>query len=624
MAESLLKKNIEFLIKNKALHPHSADKIENCKYNIDNSLYEIVQNSAYSFTINYRTSKNDKFLPLTSKRNPQEQAIRSLNSGINDYNDNKNQIIIIIGFSNIELVAEALNKYPQATIMVATTDIQPTKLLLENINFSNVIEKNIDRFKLLVAKDEITIGELFIEQLINFIKIETHIIPDHGAIRVNKDSLLKIAAKLRENIKIKTTDILTFDHFAEEWNNNQIKSLPYLVKQNSIQLLKDKFKDFNAIMVAAGPSLSDAIPYLKKIQNNAVIISVGTALKTLIANGINPHFTIAIDSSNITPKQFENVDLTNTIGILSPMLQEVILKKFTNNSFFFTSHNLLIINEWLTKTDHLTFPQLVTSGTVSISALDLARFLGCKNIYSIGLDLAYSNDGHTHAKDGIYSEAKAYNNLTVQVAGNYQNFVTTHKTFARYITQSSAYVQKTMRDPQNNNITFYNVNNAGAQIDNFTLLNFDKFSEHFSQNNQNSSQKLSKIYTECKNNTKLSTDEQQLKIEKIKLLHKETNEEFKKLVHDIIEIEKLYKKFAKEANSKTEKKIEKLEENIGSYETAMPLLKYALNMGSHAFAFLENNESISSEKKIFGYYKHLKKQTLDISQLLKKVTNNCI
>ncbi len=620
MSTSIFTNNLNSLQEEACISDYSVQKLNSLINSEEFDLqqqFRIIENNVNSFTLEYNGT-NSNFVPLTSKRNPQAQALRSVENSIKEINDDKKHIIVIIGFTAWELLTTTMKKFPEALIVVIDPFFQPSKLFLETISFDDFFANDLSRLKLITADNLNDISTLFANILGEVLDFELSIIPDYGAVRIDKEKLLEIGKIIKSTVNIRTTDILTFDHYAEEWMQNQLKSLLYVINNPSLLQLRDKFTEIDAIVVAAGPSLSRAIPYLKKVANKAIIISVGTALKTLLKNGITPQFSIAIDSSKKTVTQFDDIALDGTIGILSPMLQTRLLDKFNGNAFYFSSHNLSIINEWLTLADSFKVMQLAAAGTISITALDCANFFGCKNIYAIGLDLAYNNDGSTHAKGGIYDSEKAQKNNTVKVVGNYQDYVTAHPTFSRYITQTANYLSQAKRQ-KCKEINFYNVTDAGAKIDNFKLLNFADFIDVFDKNNKNNSAKPDDYYQLAhdliisnKNylNNKLKDEVDDLKTLTIK--------EFQKLINNIDEIQKLYKRFERGFNPKIESKITNIENDFKNYSYALKLLGNTISQAHHAFGFLDGKETMSGSKKIKGFYSHLKKQILIIMDLLKK------
>ena len=69
-----------------------------------------------------------------------------------------------------------------------------------------------------------------------------------------------------------------------------LKNIPNLFDETPLARLKDVYKCKTAVVVSAGPTLDRNIETLKKQRDKYILFTVGTALKTLTANGIKPDF----------------------------------------------------------------------------------------------------------------------------------------------------------------------------------------------------------------------------------------------------------------------------------------------------------------------------------------------
>ena len=174
-------------------------------------------------------------------------------------------------------------------------------------------------------------------------------------------------------------------------------------KSKNLTDYKDVFKGKVAIVVSAGPSLSKNIEYLKKYRENVVIFCVGTALKTLLKNGIIPDFLHVIERSNtlvhIDFPQTEEINL-----VCAPYTNEAIFSKKYKNIFVTPSEETEVAR-WFLDIASRPVINFETKGTVAYNALFSAMFLGCKTIILIGQDLAYS-DGSCYARGSAFENLK--------------------------------------------------------------------------------------------------------------------------------------------------------------------------------------------------------------------------
>ncbi|RHW66720.1 DUF115 domain-containing protein, partial [Clostridium botulinum] len=112
-----------------------------------------------------------------------------------------------------------------------------------------------------------------------------------------------------KNFKMAKTGINEFKDIMEENYNSNLKEAHFTMRDFYSTY---NFKDEKIIIVASGPSLDENIEKLKRLQGNIKIFSVGSALRTLIYNGITPYMICIIDPSELVYNQikgFENLDI---------------------------------------------------------------------------------------------------------------------------------------------------------------------------------------------------------------------------------------------------------------------------------------------------------------------------
>ncbi|BDQ38095.1 hypothetical protein SYK_24550 [Pseudodesulfovibrio nedwellii] len=156
-----------------------------------------------------------------------------------------------------------------------------------------------------------------------------------------------------------------------------------------------------AILVAAGPDLSEKFDFIRRNKNRAVIICVNNAIKPLVEAGIHPHFVIINDTSVESGRVFKHIPpLPETVLVghcLSDLGGEKFKKKFLFGSFVpevFGQRKMLKLH-----------------GSVLSTAFSFARHLGCRRCALVGAQLASTNPwGLGYAKgtvkEGLTQESK--------------------------------------------------------------------------------------------------------------------------------------------------------------------------------------------------------------------------
>ena len=180
-----------------------------------------------------------------------------------------------------------------------------------------------------------------------------------------------------------------------------IENIPQLAQGTPLAELKDRYKGKTAVVVSAGPTLDRNIEIIKKYRDRIVLIVVGTAMKAIAANGITPDFLCIIESFDCS-KQIEGLDLSGVNFITEPFSSPELRKQKFKKIYLHPSSNFPVNSFWcdITGTDNKEY---FSKGTVSYTALNTARILGCSKIVLVGQDLAYIG-GQCYSKDSAYKD----------------------------------------------------------------------------------------------------------------------------------------------------------------------------------------------------------------------------
>lgn len=192
---------------------------------------------------------------------------------------------------------------------------------------------------------------------------------------------------------------------------NTIRNIPELVKEIPINKLENCYKDKTAIIVSAGPTLSENIEVLKSVQDKAIIFAVGSALKTLVKNGIKVDFLCIVEAYNCS-KQVSDLDLSDINLIVEPFTHPMIHSLPVKQRYLHVSSNMPPSEYW-GKMSGIDTEGYLTQGTVSYMALNTAVKMGCSKIILVGQDLAYI-EGQCYSKDSAYSELECRYNEQAQ------------------------------------------------------------------------------------------------------------------------------------------------------------------------------------------------------------------
>lgn len=293
--------------------------------------------------------------------------------------------------------------------------------------------------------------------------------------------------KIRERVRFKVFNLATLVHLGPIWQFNALKNLPLIVSSPGIKDLDGIFAGRPALVVAAGPSLNDALKYITEFRNSFVLIAVGTALKPLRNAGIRPDIVVSVDASRKTGPQFET-RCDDLFLACSTFAFPAILPGFRGIFCGYTSSDP--VGEWISSIGP-DKGAIMAGGTVTATALELAMGMGCSPIISVGLDLCMSKDGSTHASNSMYHGVKCPESHLVPVPGNYSDKVLTTTQFLTYVECISDYVTNIRRGRE-----FINANTGGARIDGMKLILPEEIGRH-AGGLFDAYGEISKRYSEC-------------------------------------------------------------------------------------------------------------------------------
>jgi len=210
--------------------------------------------------------------------------------------------------------------------------------------------------------------------------------------KIQSESYSKQGLDIVEQINEKTAEI-----YYTTWINNLTENLPTIKQDNNISEIQ-KWKRKTAIIIGAGPSFKEKkhIEFLKK-NNDKTIISTDRMLIPLLKEGVEPDFVVSLDGLEII-SQFYDDPLVNknisTQAIMSVTVSPSLIKRFPNKIYFYTPM-LDTIEKPISVTNtisQLTKTSVIASGgNVGITCINIAYYLGYKNILFTGMDQGYTS-----------------------------------------------------------------------------------------------------------------------------------------------------------------------------------------------------------------------------------------
>ncbi|MCR5252464.1 MAG: DUF115 domain-containing protein [Treponema sp.] len=319
---------------------------------------------------------------IESKYNPEREAEQIIQTF-----EQNTLFFILIGIGSGILLKKTAENFPKAKII----GVEKTQEDLEFLSKITTVSE-------LSANKNIILSS--INNLENCI-IQNYVPALHGNIKIfenkawlneNKDIKNELQTQIQTALKKVSADFSVQAHFGKIWQKNILTNLKLLSLLNNKNQASQPDVNKTAAIIAAGPTLDD---YIKELQNeNYFIIATDTAYSILQKYNITADAAVSLDGQCVSYNHFlecktELSYKTNFYFDLSSNPSAVKKRTEAGNkvNYFVSGHPL---SEYANVFSKNQFLKLYSgSGTVTITALDLALKMGFSKIKVFGADFSY-------------------------------------------------------------------------------------------------------------------------------------------------------------------------------------------------------------------------------------------
>lgn len=397
MKNEILQKNIDAISK----YNLSAVNLSNIDFsNIENVVEEkdITELSSIYFI------NNSKKYLLQSRYNPEKEAERLVKS----IDFVKDSLIIVFGIGLGQHLLKLKDKISQDTrVFVIEYNIDVLKYTLSNADLTSIF--NTPQFFLIFGDDTQIQQQILYQVGSNFYNMVANIqyivLPNYYIYEEKNAVIMKQIASRLSNYIISFGNSL--DDMFHGFRNNY-RNIEAFMKSNSIDEIKNKYKDKPAIIVASGPSLQKNIKYLNSAQGKALIISCDASLRACELNGVKPDAVASIERDKPTyDYYYKDRKIDKDIVLVGPtVLWPQIYEEYKGKTIIMSKNNEGEEGWWASRFENIRY---VNQGqSCATVAFAVAKEAGCNPIILVGQDLAYT-DGKIHS-DITHTEYEGENN----------------------------------------------------------------------------------------------------------------------------------------------------------------------------------------------------------------------
>ena len=261
--------------------------------------------------------------------------------------------------------------------------------------------------------------------------------------------------------------------FEKRWTINSMQNfVANLYNRNIFNHEKGMFKDKPAILVAAGPSLEDEFENLRRIreEGTAYIFSVGSAIKGLVANGIEPHGALTMDPDVVTQYTFSEIierKITTIPLIYGTSVGFEAVRSYPGPQLFMVMDRDTVSPFFLKSGDGTPTGMVNDAPTIAITSLQLLCLLGFNPIILAGQNLGFRNN-QNYAKGIVYYGAGKDDRDHMATARETANILYTEDVYGEEMQTNRMYTifRKSLEYMMNifPDKTFINTTRGGARI----------------------------------------------------------------------------------------------------------------------------------------------------------------
>jgi hypothetical protein len=178
--------------------------------------------------------------------------------------------------------------------------------------------------------------------------------------------------------------------FARPYLLNTLANLEEILGGGRVEGLAGLGRGRPAVIAGAGPSLNRNLDELRPLRDRAVVMAAGSAMRPMIAAGVEPDLLVALDPGDANARNMAGTGVARRTWLVGEgSLPHSIFEEYRGRSVAFRvgpNHPW----PWLLSLG--LEPGLLRAwGSVVTSAFDLALLMECNPIIFIGCDHAYTN-----------------------------------------------------------------------------------------------------------------------------------------------------------------------------------------------------------------------------------------
>lgn len=304
--------------------------------------------------------------------------------------DDDIELLIIFGFECGYFIEKILSERPLIRhVIIIEPCLQLFRQVIENRDITGIFKKGISIT--IVLNQDRHIASQFASHLISENRrMKMQYLAHTTYLTIFEDYYEDFMKNTRNFISSRMVNLATGVGTLHRYTINVMKNQK--CNYFEAELLFKELKKLNcpAIIVSAGPSLNKNINQLLECKSKAFIVAVGTAIRILHENGIEPHLRVAMDG-NPSDSIFKDIDTERIPLLYSEKIRWDVLEKYKGPKYRMIQ-DVDYLSQYFCPNEYIRQMRTKSGYSVANTTHDLLSQIGFKKIILMGQDLCYTKE----------------------------------------------------------------------------------------------------------------------------------------------------------------------------------------------------------------------------------------
>lgn len=302
--------------------------------------------------------------------------------------------LVLFGFG-IGYLAEAVaRRYPHNKLIILDPDPRGFKAALQLQDMSWLLSH--PEITLLIGPNAPRIDAALSDLNYHQLQIVSHT----PSIEMQRQFFADAQQRIERLLQRRRVNHNTLKRFGKLWVRNYAANLQQNLQAVSIDSAADSFRGIPGVLIAAGPTFDEIVPHLQELRERCLLVAVDTALPLCLRHGIDPDFVVVVDPQYWNTRHLDRCGSSQAIAVSESSAHPRVFRQLRGP--FLLGESLFPLGRLLDAPLDI-HGALGAGGSVATSAYEVMKLLGCRQIFTAGLDLGFPDD-QTHSSGSFFEE----------------------------------------------------------------------------------------------------------------------------------------------------------------------------------------------------------------------------